>query len=340
MAFMKSLMSKSMKADCANGVMLRARNLMREAAEDVGGSMELNMPQAFVLTNPLARFPTGEGAWEVATRCVAEGIYLLSGMNTNDFIWEFRGWDDPRRYTRVEPATFGTSLRFHNFRISTVPYDYRNVSVLLRGDNKHDYIDQLAIAVERLKLDKMANVFIPLSTVLNPMDVLGLWFHERCGVLDMVISCGKLEYGESMIYSILSPLAFLHQLIADMVGIGLGRTIIAAECLWSKKDTDWTFIPAVKDVSSMQDFRYPDGHLSIKDINMLVLLMIEFASRLDERSIERGNPFAGDSKVQVFNDYAEVIRAWKAERIGRKDVRGKGICHPQLRKIFGEGSAR
>lgn len=60
MAFMKSLMSKSMKACCANTVMLRARNLMWEAAEDMGGSMELNMPSVFILTNPLALFPTGE----------------------------------------------------------------------------------------------------------------------------------------------------------------------------------------------------------------------------------------------------------------------------------------
>lgn len=93
---------------------------------------------------------------------MAESIYLLSGMNTNDFIWEFRGWEDPRKGARVEPS-LGAALRFHGYRASTMALYYMSISVFLRGDNRgHDYTDQLGIAVQRLKLDKAANVFIPL----------------------------------------------------------------------------------------------------------------------------------------------------------------------------------
>ncbi len=63
-------------------------------------------------------------------------------------------------------------------------------------------------------------------------------------------------------------------------------------------------------------------------------IMIEVVSRLDANSLGRANPFDGDDKVQMWQDYAEVFRAWKAEKLGYKIKMEQNFFHPQLRFIY------
>jgi hypothetical protein len=69
-------------------------------------------------------------------------------------------------------------------------------------------------------------------------------------------------------------------------------------------------------------------------MDVLMSIMTEFVSRLDENSLSRANPFEGDARVQMWSDYAEIFRAWKAEKLGYKVMMEQNFFHPQLRFIY------
>lgn len=331
-------------ARSVNDIMRKADAMLSNAAERDDGSRVVDAPTTFMLSNPLARFPIGEGAEDLAARCVAESIYFLSGIDSGEFIWEFRGWDDPRKRPRADAESLGRALRFHG--PMSPPYSQggmtfaRAAALRHGGMDMRNFTDWFPPAVERLKLNPCADVFIPLADALNPLDALGLWLHAREGALDMQVSCGILDCCEGMAARVLSPLAFFQQVIADAAGFRLGRMTISAGCLYRRANPDRTFIMARSrspDIArGMNEFHYPCARLSPRDIDTLVAMTIEFASRLDERSVSRANPLDGDDRARAFSDCAEVIRAWEARRMGRDDVRGMHIAHPQLRRMFGE----
>jgi hypothetical protein len=84
----------------------------------------------------------------------------------------------------------------------------------------------------------------------------------------------------------------------------------------------------------MHDFRYPNGKLSLKDMDTLMSIMVEFVSRLDANSLCRANPFDGDTRIQLWHDYAEIFRAWKANKLGYQTDLEQNFFHPQLRFIY------
>jgi hypothetical protein len=74
--------------------------------------------------------------------------------------------------------------------------------------------------------------------------------------------------------------------------------------------------------------------LNLRDLDVLMSIMIEFVSRLDENSLGRANPFEGDDRIRLWSDYAEIFRAWKAEKLGYKIMMEQNFFHPQLRFIY------
>jgi hypothetical protein len=62
-------------------------------------------------------------------------------------------------------------------------------------------------------------------------------------------------------------------------------------------------------------------------------IMVEFVSRLDENSLNRSNPFEGDDRIQLWQDYANIFKIWKADKLGIK-INNPSFFHPQLRFIY------
>lgn len=282
---------------------------------------------------------------ENAAQGIAEFIYLLSGMNTNDFIWEFRGLSDPRaKIEKVEDAV-GQSLRFQGFSKTNIPLNYKN-SLFVRIDNR-GFIDQLAVAVELLKLKPYSNyVFIPLSFVTEEFDVHSIEFYLRKDnektVLDMRVATGNIHGLKNLMRKVLTPFMLLHQLVASVTDIAIGEITFMLGCVY--RDVD-EIKPRKKrkgfnlySDEILGDFDYSKMKMTIEDIDNLLQLLIEFTSRLDKTTITRGNPFYCDDNVAMFNDFAEVIRVWKADKLGISGVDAKCLYNPLLQYIFSDGS--
>jgi hypothetical protein len=118
------------------------------------------------------------------------------------------------------------------------------------------------------------------------------------------------------------------QIISDLVGIEMGNVLFTIGCLHGFEFKKSKF-PEVK----MGSFKYPSGNLTLRDMDNLMAIMVEFVSRLDDKSLGRVNPFEKDDRIQLWQDYANVFRVYKAEQLKIKiDI--PHFFHPQLRFIY------
>jgi hypothetical protein len=150
----------------------------------------------------------------------------------------------------------------------------------------------------------------------------------------MLVSAGYID-NANLLCKIVSPFAFLHQIVAELTEIPVGSCRFMIGCLYTDRvlslQPPWGLNPPI---INTQGFRYPKGGLTLRDVDTLVAIMIEFVSRLDENSLNRANPFEGDDRVQLWQDYANVFRAWKADKLGLKVTAEQNFYHPQLRFIY------
>jgi hypothetical protein len=322
-----------MKYQVVDEALRDTQGLLRQAGEKRGARYESPSPILFELTNPLARFSCRGDMRESAARAAAESLYLLSGMNGSDFIWEFRGWEDPRVKNNRDKYALGPSLRFLDQRSEMVLDYHRSNALRQKGVG---FTDQLAWAVELFRKDKSAkDVVIQFASIQNPAVVHNAWFRDENGKLEMMVSAGYIDNAYELLCKIVSPFALLHQIISELTEIPMGSSRFMIGCLYADQlSLPKRILSLDIPIVNMHDFQYPKSGLQLRDVDTLTSIMIEFVSRLDENSLSRANPFEGDARVQMWSDYAEIFRAWKAERLGYKTIMEQNFYHPQLRFIY------
>ena len=291
---------------------------------------ELSTPIMFEIANPMARFSCIENNRESVAMSAMESLYLLSGMNGSDFLGEFLNIREPKKNYRYE-FSYGPQLRF-NGQTSDVILDYYNSNAFRRSGR--GYTDQLAIAIDAFKENKSTQgVIMQFASTVKPLAVHSVWFYNKNGKLEMLLSAGGTDNYYILPNKILAPFMFIHQLISELVDIPLGSSRFVIGSLYNSKiqqDQKKHNFPII----NMHNFQYPKGGMTLRDIDTLMSIMVEFVSRLDENSLGRANPFENDNRVQLWSDYAEVFRAWKAEKLGYKIQMEQNFFHPQLRFIF------
>jgi hypothetical protein len=333
MNFMKAFGKSQMKYQTVGEVLRDVQVLLKRAGEKRGLRYALPSPVLFELVNPLARFSCFGGMRELAAKAVAESLYLLSGMNGGDFIREFRGEEDPGVKSYCDEYALGPALRFFDQKTETV-LDYSRSNALRQKGT--GFTDQLALAVDVFKKDESAkDTVIQFGSVRNSLDVHNVWLRQWNNKLEMTVTAGYVDAVTEMYCKILSPFAFLHQIISDLTGIPAGSLRFVIGGLYAD------YLPQLETgggfstpVINTHDFQYPKGGLTLRDVDTLISIVIEFASRLDENSLGRANPFEGDDRVLLWSDIAEVLRAWKAEKLGYKIAMEQNFYHPQLRFIY------
>jgi hypothetical protein len=153
-----------------------------------------------------------------------------------------------------------------------------------------------------------------------------------------MIACGEIEVTEELPVKIVPAFAFIHQTLSEITNIPPGTLTFAIAKLYGKSRD----IKRIKELSKAEPpqinglygFTYPAGNLTLRDTDNLLAIMQEFTGRLDEKSLTRANPYAGDSRVQLWADMAEVFRANKAEETGGKNGYEFVFVHPQLKYIY------
>ena len=333
---MKTFFSRlQMKYQNVDKLLQDVQCLLKQSCEKQDYRNVLPSPILFELANPMARFSCLLDMREFAARTAAESLYLLSGMNGSDFIWEFRGWKDPRIQFTDDPFALGPKLRFQNLKTGSI-LDYNRSNAFRQVGT--GYTDQLKQAVERLKRNNILeqNAIIQFASTDHPVSVHSVWFHTENNKLEMLVSAGYVEGSEELWREIVPPFAFLHQIVSELTEIQMGSSRFMIGGLFSTdnfhelKFAQSRSMPIV----NMHDFKYPNGKISLQDVDTLMSIMVEFVSRLDGNSLGRANPFEGDDRVQMWSDYAEVFRAWKAEKLGYKIMMEQNFHHPQLRFIY------
>ena len=295
----------------------------------------LSSPIMFELSDPMARFSCIPKLREFSTaNAISESLYLLSGMNGYDLVKEFRfqeGSKGNEKY-RLDKGALGPPLRFlgqKNFEI----LGHQEANSLRRTAS--GYTDQLAEAVEILtkKNKSPVKAVIQFASIQNPLLVHSAWFYSFHGKLEMMVSAEIVDNPLQLYHDILSPFAFLHQIVSELTDIPLGGSRFIIGCLYSSAFTTPFKITKAPTVD-MYNFRYPNGKLHLRDIDTLISIMVEFVSRLDENTLNRANPFEGDNRVQMWSDYAEVFRSWKAKKLEIEITMRQNFFHPQLRFIY------
>jgi hypothetical protein len=229
-------------------------------------------------------------------------------------------------------------LRFFDRKENSV-LDYSGANSLRQKGT--GFRDQAAEAVETFKRDKSAaSVVLQFATGQNPVPVFQAWLYCRDNKLNVMVWAGYLDNRSELIFKYVPVFSFLLQTVSDLTGIDTGCVRFVVGCLCGEKSSPLKKIrtggyPAV----NIRDFKYPSGGLCLRDMDVLMSIMVEFVSRLDTGSLERANPFEGDVRVQMWSDYAEIFRTWKAEKLGYRIEREQNFFHPQLRFIYkGEAS--
>jgi hypothetical protein len=293
---------------------------------------ELPSPIMFELTNPIARFSLTDTIGCVV-ESAAESLYLLSGMNGNDFIWEFRGWKDPRVEHRCDEHALGPSLRFCGLNSAEI-LDYHRSNAIRQHNS--GFIDQLAVVIETFKKDKTADTVLQFASIKKALPVHNVWFYHKNGKIEMLVSAGQVN-NWTLYHKIIAPFAFLHQIISDAVKIPMGSSRFMIGSLYATEAINSEPRIPKAPIINMYDFSYPNGELSLRDIDTLMSIMVEYVSRLDENSLGRANPFQGDDRIQMWQDYASLFKVWKANKL-HFEIDMPYFFHPQLRCIFNNGA--
>jgi hypothetical protein len=327
---------QTMKFDCLDSLLQNTEILLSAAGERKNDRYELPSPIMFEFTNPMARFSCIPENREWVAKSAAETLFTFSGMNTSDFIWEFRDWPDPRIESHYNPAALGSSLRFFGKGQDTVlDYHTSNSSRQTRIGFK----DQILAASELLKegikkYDKNIILFFASRNTLTP--VFQSWLYCRNAKLNIMTWAGYLDNSE-LIFNYVPTFSFLLQIISDLAGIEMGSVHFTVGCLYADKLSPPKFTRSTGyPIVNTGYFRYPSGGLTLRDLDTLMSIMIEFVSRLDENSLNRANPFEGDDRIQLWQDYANIFRVWKADKLGVK-IAMPAFFHPQLQFIYKGG---
>jgi hypothetical protein len=322
-----------MKFDCLDALIESTEGLLSMAGEWKDDHYELPSPIMFELANPMARFSCVLENREWAAKSAAETLYAFSGMNGSDFIWEFRGWADPRIQKQHDLSAIGPSLRFFGKSDDGVLDYYGSNSLRQKGTG---FRDQLAEAVEILRQDKNNRyVVLQFATKEYLIPVYQSWLYCQNDKLNIMVGAGYLYNYPELIFKYVPVFSFLLQIISDLTGIETGCVKFVVGCLCTDNIKPQKIIRTIGyPMINTRDFKYPPGSLCLRDLDVLMSIMIEFVSRLDENSLERANPFEGDARVQMWSDYAEIFRAWKAGKLGYKVMMEQNFYHPQLRFIY------
>jgi hypothetical protein len=329
---------QTMKFDSLDAVLQSTEELISVAGEKKDDHYELPSPIMFELTNPVARFSCAAENRDWVAKSAAETLYAFSGMNGSDFIWEFRNWEDPRVKQRHDPAAVGTSLRFRDQKEFDILGYYGSNSLRQKGAG---FVDQIAESVAILKRDRNArNVTLQISTQKNLIPVYQSWLYCQDDKLNIMTWAGYLDNRSELVFKYIPIFSFLLEIISDLTGIAMGNVQFIVGCLCTDKLRPPRIIRSIGyPIVNTSNFKYPSGGLGLRDLDVLMSIMIEFVSRLDENSLGRANPFEGDARIQMWSDYAEIFRAWKAEKLGYKTMMEHNFYHPQLRFIYkGEAS--
>jgi hypothetical protein len=325
-----------MKFESLDAVLQSTEELILAAGERKGDHYELPSPIMFELTNPMARFSCAPKNRDWVAKSAAETLYAFSGMTGSDFIWEFRDWEDPRVKQRHDPVTVGTSLRFYD-RKEDVVLDYFGANNLRQKEV--GFVDQLAEVIKIFKRGKNAkNVILQIGTMQNLIPVYQSWLYCQNDRLNIMTWAGGLDNRSELIFKYIPIFSFLLQIISELTGIAMGNVQFVVGSLCTDKLRSSRLIRNTGyPIGNIGDFRYPSGGLVLRDLDVLMSIMIEYVARLDESSLGRANPFEGDARIQLWQDYANVFRIWKAEKLGIK-IDMPYFFHPQLRFIYGDGA--
>ena len=335
---MKSFLRMSqMKYRTVAEILRDVSSLLSHSGVRDGNRYRLPSPIMFELANPLARFTCDTGNSLDTAVAAAESLYMLSGMNGPDFIWEFRRWEDPRKTRedrRVDDGAFGPPLRFLGQKTLAV-LDYLGTARIRQLINT-GCVDQLGQAISRLE-GKEKKAFIQFSSFNNSLSVHSAWFCVANDKIEMMVSAGEVNHSD-LYCKILSPFAFLHQLVSDLTGIPVGSSRFMISSLWADRADPPKFLSDSKlPVVDTHDFQYANGKLTLRDVDILTSIMIEFVSQLDKSNLCRANPFERDGRVQLWQDYANVFKVWKAKTLS-VEIDIPFFFHPQLRYAFGDGA--
>jgi len=292
---------------------------------------DLHCPVIFELANPFSAFSCNPTNRKYLANSVAESLYLLSGMNGTDFIYPFRGAEGLSKETGKYERVLGSELRFLGLSDRLLNYQ---VAYNIRQNKTSNFVDQLASAVDILKKGVEGDeVAIQLSSVKESSLVYCAILRIYHGRLEMLVCAGNVEHSSDLYCKLITPFLFMHQIISELANLALGGSKFMVNHLYSKgviSDSKNCKVPFI----NTHDFSYPKGNLSLYDVDVLISIMLEFVGRLDENSLVRANPFVGDDRVQLWQDFAEVFRAWKAEQLGYKIDMEQNFYHPQLRFIY------
>jgi hypothetical protein len=326
-----------MKFDCLDSLLQNTGTLFSAAGERKNDRYELPSPIMFEFTNPMARFSCIPENREWVAKSAAETLFTFSGMNTSDFIWEFRGWPDPRKQSYYDSVALGSFLRFFNNDQGTV-LDYHTSNRLRQTGT--GFKDQIFVTSELLKSGpgkSNENLVLFFDSGNSLTSVFQAWLYCRNDKLNIMIWAGYLDNYSGLIFNYVPTFSFLLQIIADLSGIEMGSVYFTVGCLHTDKLRPPRLIRSIGyPVVDTGNFRYPSGGLTLRDMDTLMSIMIEFVSRLDENSLNRANPFEGDARIQLWQDYANIFRVWKADKLGIK-ITMPVFFHPQLQFIYKGG---
>jgi hypothetical protein len=310
--------------------------VLKHGISQGGNRQSIPQPVMMTLGNPLLRYPCIHGMKRLVAKSIAESIYALSGMNGSDFIWEFRGWADPRSMTRIDDESIGQPLRFWYEKTGKV-LNYSNSNYL--REQGTGYIDQFQKAFTHLINSDDSFVF----SFREPCRIGGrlhsAWVRRGDdGRLNMMVSCGEINVIEELIVKIIPSFSFILQMLSEVTKNPIGSLTISIAVLYCHledtlrlKELSKTRLPFV---GGLNNFQYPTANLTLRDIDTLISMMQEFVGRLNEKSLERTNPYVGDARVIAWSDMAEVFRANKANELGYKIENDLIFYHPQLRYIY------
>lgn len=287
------------------------------------------------LENPLSRFSCIPETGSVLAISVAESIYALSGMNGGEFIQEFYGENDIwRRNSYID--SIGQPLRFWGEKTGKI-IDCASLNRLRQQGT--GFVDQFQKAFTHLVNSEESFVISMREANRDGGQVHSIWlWKDRIRRLQMIVNCGEIDVARELPIRIIPSFGFIHQMLSEVTNIPLGALTIGVAKLYGYPED----MPLIKELSKsdiplvdkMNDFSYPPGNLTIRDVDTLIAMMLEFTGRLDEKSLTRANPFMGDSRVRFWSDMAEVFRVSKAWKFGHNIENEAEFMHPQLQYIY------
>jgi hypothetical protein len=324
------------KFDCLDTILQNIDGLLLIDEERKDDHYELPSPIMFELTDPMARFSCIAENRRWVAKSVAETLYAFSGMNGSDFIWEFREWEDPRIMKRHDRLAIGPLLRFWGRKEDFI-LDYYESNGLRQKSG--GFVDQLDEVVKIFKRDKSTrNIILQIATRQNLISIYQAWLYCHDDKLYIMVWSGYLDNQSELIFKYIPIFSFLLQIISDLTGIVMGSVQFMVGCLCADKPCSSSATRNIKyPIVNTSSFRYPSEGLTLRDLDVLMSIMVEFVSRLDKNSLGRANPFEGDDRILFWQDCANVFRVWKAEKLGVK-IDTPYFFHPQLRFIYGDGA--